>query len=239
MKNKHDGWSTRRRYKRKADQTARRLGYADHRSMCHARNVEELRGILKDLMLVPNAPTPENVDCKLFDTRAVAEAIGSSPKVVRHLVFTRQLESEPPRNENARRLFFRPSIIHKFLWSRGIAPGSELLKSATIAANPRGVGGIGMTKKEVARILQISTLRVEQYLAHGLLGESAVSSKRLTLITCESVDGLLTRLIDEEGRECERLMKPLAKHFARVAKDGRTSLMMDLLRLGDGRLRPT
>jgi predicted transcriptional regulator len=232
MKNRRNGWPARRRRKRERDRIARNLfGYADHRSMCDAWNVEELRGILEEInrTFVPNAPVPENADGKLFDTRVVAEAIGSMPKVVRHLVFTHQLEPEPLRSERARKLFFRPSAIHKFLSSRAIHPGSEVLRSATIAANPRGVGGFGLTKNEAAKHLEISKRAVERYLVSGLLRRTAVSSKRLTLITYESVHELVTRLIDQEDREYKRLMKLLAKHFAGVSKDGRRTLMMEVM----------
>lgn len=173
-KNKHDGWSARRRNKRDNDRIARASGYADHRSMRRAENVEKLRGILEDL--VPWAPVSE-ADCERFDTREVADAVGSKPKVIRHLVFTRQLEPEQPRSEKSRKLFFRPSALHKFLSSRGIHPGSEVLRHATIAANPRGVGGFGLTKDEAAKHLEISKPAVERHLASGRLRRTAVSSK--------------------------------------------------------------
>jgi hypothetical protein len=208
MKNKHDGWSARRRYKREADRVARRLGYANQRSMRHAQNVEDLRRILGDLMLHRGAPAPENADRSLFDTRAVAEAIGSTAKVIRHLVFVQQLAAEPALSEKARKLFFRPSAIAEFLWSRRIPPGAEALRS-TVVANPRGVGGIGYTKREAARQLEISARVVERHLRSGLLKTTKVSNKRMILITGESISALAARLVDQEDRAHGLALKTL------------------------------
>lgn len=213
MKNKHDGWSERRRYKRERDRIARQcFGCADDRAMRHALDVEELRKSIADLMILPDAiehlPINDDAESKLFETRVVAEAIGSTLKHVRWFAHTRQLESETLNNEKARKLFFRARAVAKFLWSRRIPIGSEVLKTA-IPANPRGIGGVGWTKKNVARQLQISERAVDGYLANGVLRRSAVSGARMTLITTESVDDLLTRLLDQEDREYTMALKYL------------------------------
>jgi hypothetical protein len=213
MKNKHDGWSERRRYKRERDRIARQsFGCADDRAMRHALDVEELRKSIAELMFLPDAiehlPINDDAESKLFETRVVAEAIGSTPKHVRWFAHTRQLESETLNNEKARKLFFTACAVAKFLWSRRISLGSEVLKTA-IPANPRGIGGVGWTKKNVARQLEISQRAVDGYLANGVLRRSAVSGARMTLITTESVEDLLTRLLDQEDREYTVALKHL------------------------------
>ncbi len=198
-KNKRDGWSARRRNKRDNDRIARASGYADHRSILHAHSVKKLQMFLVEMFVAD----PERwKECswdpgywraegsKLYDARAVADAIGMSPKGVRWLGHTRQLVSEPPLSEKSRKLLFKASSVHNFLRSRRTRPFGEVLRHAAIAANPRGARGLGLTKNEVAHELAFPKRAVERYLACGLLKRSAASSQRLTLITYESMRDL-------------------------------------------------
>lgn len=205
MKNKHDGWSMRRRNQRDKDRIARDAGYADNRTMLHARSVEELQRFLclPDAWLDPL----DGAGSKLYETRVVADAIGTRPKAVRWFAYTRQLVSEPPRGEKSRKLFFSADSVRGFLRSRRTLPFSQVLRHAAIAANPRGVGELGLTKSEVAHELAISKRAVERYLASGRLKRTGVSSRQLTLISYESVRDLEHRLNDDLRRARKKFLR--------------------------------
>lgn len=196
MKNRN-GWPARRRYRREADRIARNLfGYADERSMVHARNVERLREILEN--------RPDSAESELFVTREVADALHSRPKVIRWLACCRHIASEKLPSERARKLWFRAGAIRKYLASRRLdlnslaQPESRALRSATIAANLH-FGVTAVTKDRAAEELRITKHGVEYYLTRGIL-KRAPSSKRVTLITRKSLASLAWKRIAKAER---------------------------------------
>jgi hypothetical protein len=198
MKNRRNGWPARRRYRREADRIARNwFGYADQRSMCHARNVERLREILEN--------RPDSAESELFVTREVADVLHSRPKVIRWLAYCRHIPSEKLPGERARKLWFQAGAIRKYLDSRrldlnslGRPENSRALRSATIAANPH-FGGTAVTKDRAAEELRITKHGVEYYLARGIL-KRAPSSKCVTLITRKSLASLAWKRIAKAER---------------------------------------
>ncbi len=195
MKNRHNGWEARRLNREKDDLVAKVFGYPDNRSMRHARNAERLRAILKT--------PPDNDESELFVTREVADALDSTPKVIRWLVYCHHLAAEKLPGERARKLWFRAGAVRKYFDNsrRGF---HAITRSPTVAENPHFRAGMVFTKDAAAVELNITKRGVEYYLARGILKKaqsSTSSNKRVVLITRESLAALAWKRIEKAERD--------------------------------------
>ena len=215
--NRPNTWPARRRSQR---QRAHSLGYRDEREMREVERelaVKRLRDFLDDPLAV------KDLD-EWFETSVVADAIGSSPKIVRSLAHSTLMSpwKSSRSKDKARKLYFRAATVRSYVrHSTGINYGAWLnppyrgmFQSEKLAVNRKFAKGEFATKALAASVLGLSIRGVEYLIRTGKLAAKRLGARKVVVVLRDSLSRLYLQRVREAAHEWKSAKRglELAQH---------------------------